>query len=130
MKRLQALATSTPAQSFILAAVVFAVALMGHATLLLAAALAGIMVAFAALLLIARRVEAVHLLAQPAEDERSVSVHVKAAAVMGNLLVVIIVVAFFVELARGNFYPTPWVALGAVSGASYLAALFWFTRRG
>lgn len=53
MKRMQALVTSAPAQAFVLAIIVFAGALIGHAGLMLAAALAAIMVAFGLLLLLA-----------------------------------------------------------------------------
>lgn len=130
MRRLASLTTDQTMQAMILAVVIFAVALAGHAPLWLAAALGGILLAFGLVLLLGRRIDAVFILASPVRDERSSNVHMRASAVTANVIAVVIVGAFLVELFRGNLDPRPWAWLGAVFGATYIVSIVVFSRRG
>lgn len=130
MSRVNSVVQNGTVQAFVLAVVLFLVALAGHVPVGWAAGLGGIMVAYGLLLLLGGRSEFISMLARPSEDERSFGVHLRASAVAGNVLVTVIVVAFLVELARGNLNPQPWEQLGALFGVCYLAAALWFIRRG
>ena len=55
-------------------------------------------------------------------DERRQSIQVAALAVTGQVLLLTIVIAFIVQLARG-VDTDPWSALGALGGATYLVSL-------
>ena len=119
-----------PGGAFLAAVVIFALALVGHATLSLALLLAGIMVVYGLVLLLGRRWEPIAVLSAPVQDERAVHVHTRASAAAGNLLALVIVGGFLYDLARGGLDHSIWPPLGFVFGAAYLVALVIFVRRG
>jgi uncharacterized membrane protein len=129
MPRIKSFATDQSLQAFVLAFVVLLVARMGGASWALAAGLGAIMVVFGLLLLLGRRSDLIATLARPAQDERSYRAHLFASAVAGNVIAVVIVVAFLVVLARGNLNPTPWTWLGAIFGVAYLVGIAWAVWR-
>jgi hypothetical protein len=89
----------------------------------------GVMVLFTAgVLLAARRSETVQGLLDR-RDERIATIDLKATAFTGLALVIAIIVAFIVQLARGQD-GMPYVWLGALGGISYLAAVIALRIRG
>ena len=56
------------------------------------------------------------------QDERERSVGLEAAGVAGVALIVVILIAFVIDLARGGS-GMPWAWLAGVGGAAYLVAL-------
>ena len=119
-----------PAGAFVLAAVVFGLALLGRAGPGLALAMGGVMVVYGLVLIVGRRFEPVALLAAPTSDERSVGLHTRAAAAAGQVLAAVIVGGFLYDLARGALDHSQWTPLGGAFGLAYLVALFVFSRRG
>jgi hypothetical protein len=115
--------------SFVLAAVIFGVALVGHVPVPLALAMAGIMVAYGLILLVGRRWDAIAVLAAPGQDERAYQVHTRAAAAAGQVIALVIVGGFFYDTARGALDHSIWPPLGGVFGLSYLIALVIAMRR-
>ncbi|RYJ04838.1 MAG: hypothetical protein EON52_14700 [Actinomycetales bacterium] len=69
-----------------------------------------------------RRTEIGVLLGGGANDERRSAIQVRALAVTGQVLIVVLVAGFLVQLARGAD-TDPWVGLGALGGATYLLSL-------
>jgi uncharacterized membrane protein len=62
-------------------------------------------------------------------DERFAQIDLRATAVTGWVLVLTIIVAWLVEIARGQSgQPYDW--LGAIGGLAYLAAVAYFRWRG
>jgi len=62
-------------------------------------------------------------------DERFAQIDLRATAVTGWVLVVTLIVAWLVEIARGQSgQPYDWLA--AVGGLAYLAAVVYFRWRG
>ena len=116
--------------SFILAVVIFGLALVGHVPLPVALAMSGVMVAYGLILLVGRRWDPIAVLSAPGEDERTVSAHTRAAATAGQVLALVIVGGFFYDVARGAMDRSIWTPLGAVFGVTYLVALFIAMRRG
>jgi hypothetical protein len=115
--------------AFVLAVVVFGVAVFGHVPLSLALVMSGIMVAYGLILLVGRRWDLIAVLSAPGEDERTASVHTRAAASAGQVMALVIVGGFFYDVARGALDHSIWTPLGAVFGLSYLAALVIAYRR-
>ena len=62
------------------------------------------------------------------KDERINAIDLQATAFAGGVVIVAVIVAFMVELARGND-GSPYAWLGAVGGISYVAALVWLRFR-
>jgi hypothetical protein len=92
-------------------------------------ALASVMLVFAGgVELAARRSETVKGLLDR-RDERITSIDVAATAIAGLVLITVIIVAFVVELFRGQD-GMPYAWLGAVAGISYLVALVVLRLRG
>jgi hypothetical protein len=116
--------------SFILAVVIFALAVVGHVPLPLALAMSGVMVAYGLILLVGRRWDPIAVLSAPGEDERTAGAHVRAAATAGQVLALVIVGGFFYDVARGAMDRSIWPPLGAVFGLTYLVGLFIAMRRG
>lgn len=116
--------------SFILAAVIFGLAEIGHVPLGLALAMSGIMVAYGLILLVGRRWDPIAVLGAPGEDERTASAHTRAAATAGQVLALVIVGGFFYDLVRGAVDRSIWPPLGGVFGITYLVGLFIAMRRG
>lgn len=115
--------------AFVLAVVIFGVAVVGHVALPLALAMAGIMVVYGLILLAGRRWDPIAVLSAPGQDERAAQVHMRAAAGAGGVLALVIVGGFFYDVARGAMDRSIWTPLGGVYGAAYLVALFIATRR-
>ena len=131
MERLKSMLVNQAAQGLVLAVVVFVVAdWLGHVGLGLSLMLSGVMVAYSAILLVFRRSSTIETLAQPNRDERTFSIHLKASAASLSVVCVFAIGAFFVDLAHGNSTVTPWVAVSAVAGLSYLLAAILFSLRG
>ena len=115
--------------AFVLAAVIFVVAVVGHVPLPLALAMAGIMVAYGLTLLAGRRWDPIAVLSAPGQDERAAQVHTRAAAAAGQVLALVIVGGFLYDVARGAVDHSIWTPLGGVFGVTYLVALFTAMRR-
>ena len=116
--------------AFILAVVIFGLAVVGHVPLPLALAMSGIMVAYGLILLVGRRWDPIAVLGAPGEDERTASAHTRAAATAGQVLALVIVGGFLYDVARGAIDQSIWTPLGAVFGVTYLVGLFIAMRRG
>lgn len=116
--------------SFILAVVIFGLAVVGHVPLGLAFAMSGIMVAYGVVLLVGRHWDPIAVLSAPGEDERTASAHTRAAATAGQVLALVIVGGFFYDVARGALNQSIWPPLGAIFGITYLVGLFIAMRRG
>ena len=62
-------------------------------------------------------------------DERFAQIDLRATAITGLVLVITLVVAWLVEIARGHSgHPYDW--LGAIAGLTYIAAVAFFRWRG
>jgi hypothetical protein len=117
-----------PAFAVALGAAMFAAELAGGS---LAGALGtfGVMLAFALLVLLGGRSETVRGLRGDGRDERFRQLDVNATAFAGLAVIVAIIVAFLVEVARGHDgQPSSW--LGAVGGLAYIAAVVVLRLRG
>jgi len=89
-----------------------------------------IMAVFAAVLvLLEGRSGAVAIMRRPARDERARNIDLAATAFAGGVVILVIIVAVMVQLARGED-PSPYAQLGAVGGIAYLVALVGMQRRG
>lgn len=115
--------------AFVLAALMFGLALVGHVPLPLALAMAGIMVAYGVVLVVGRRWDPIAVLGAPGEDERTARAHTRAAAIAGQVLALVIVGGFFYDVARGALDHSIWPPLGGVFGVAYLAGLVIAVRR-
>lgn len=115
--------------AFVLAALIFGLALVGHVALPIALAMAGIMVVYGLVLMAGKRWDPIAVLAAPAQDERAANAHTRAAAAAGQILALIIVVGFFYDVARGAIDHSIWTPLGGVFGLVYLVALVIAVRR-
>lgn len=62
-------------------------------------------------------------------DERINGIDSRATAVAGMALIVAVIVAFVVEVARGHS-GSPYGMLGAIAGLAYLAAVVYYRIRG
>jgi drug/metabolite transporter (DMT)-like permease len=89
----------------------------------------GIMAAFGALVLLGGRSETVRGLRGDGRDERFRQIDIHATAVAGLAVILAIIIAFIVELARGHS-GAPYSWLGAIGGVSYLVAVAIFRMRG
>lgn len=108
--------------SFALAALLFAAALAGGMWLPWAL-LVAILAAVVGLALLGVRVPS-----ETAAEWRP-SVHVRAAALTGHVLVVAVVGASVIELAQGNIESTPWAQLLIIAAVCYISGLLWYSRR-
>ena len=61
-------------------------------------------------------------------DERFQEMNLKATAFCGQVLILVVIVAFIVEIARGHT-GAPYYWLGAIAGLAYLAGLAWLRAR-
>jgi hypothetical protein len=88
-----------------------------------------VMVAFSLLLLVARRhSETVRGLLDH-RDERITAIDLRATAVTALAMIVVVLVAFVVEIARGQS-GWPYSMIGAVGGLAYLGAVIVLRIRG
>jgi hypothetical protein len=88
-----------------------------------------IMVGFGALFLVGGRSETIRGLRGDGRDERFRQIDIHATALAGLAVIIAIVVAFLVELARGH-NGSPYAWLGAIFGITYLVAVVVFRMRG
>ena len=89
----------------------------------------GIMWGFGALILLGGRSETIRGLRGDGRDERFKTIDIHATALSGLAVIIAIIVAFVVELARGRS-GEPYTWLGAVAGISYLIAVVVLRVRG
>jgi hypothetical protein len=82
----------------------------------------GIMSAFGALVLFGGRSETIRGLRGDGRDERFKMIDIHATAISGLAVIVAIIIAFVIELARGHD-GSPFTWLGAIAGLTYLAAI-------
>ncbi len=89
----------------------------------------GIMVSFSVALLLGGRSETVRGLRGDGRDERFRQIDVNATAFAGTTVIVAIIIAFLVEMARGHS-GAPYTWLGAVAGLAYIVAVVVMRIRG
>jgi hypothetical protein len=89
----------------------------------------GILAAFAALILLGGRSEAIRGLRGDGRDERFRMIDVHASALAGLVVITAIIIGFVVELARGHD-GNPYGWLGAVAGVAYLVGIAVLRFRG
>lgn len=109
-----------------LAVLVFAAALAGRAPIWLAAPL-GLAVAVCGVALLAAGDRQRDGVAD--ETIEAASPHMRAAALCGRVLLIVLVVAVVVNAAQGWFQSFPWFQLLLLALATYLIGLLWFRRR-
>jgi hypothetical protein len=88
-----------------------------------------IMTAFGAVLLFGGRSETIRGLRGDGRDERFRQIDVHATALAGLAMIIAIIIAFVIELARGRT-GSPYAWLGAIGGLTYLVAIVIFRFRG
>jgi len=88
-----------------------------------------IMTAFAALVLLGGRSETIRGLRGDGRDERFRQIDVAATAIAGLVVISAVIVAFMVEVARGDD-GSPYTWLGALAGLAYLVAVVVLRLRG
>ena len=76
----------------------------------------------------ARRSETLAGLGGPGRDERWQHIDVHATALTGGVLVLVIIGAWLVEIAKGHD-GNPYGLLGAIGGLTYIAAVLFLRRR-
>jgi drug/metabolite transporter (DMT)-like permease len=117
-----------PAFSVAMGVVLLGANIAGH-QLVLGLWSLGIMVLFGAAVLLGGRSETVRGLRGDGRDERFAMLDLQATAMAGLALIIAVIVAFIVEVARGHSgEPYDW--LGAIGGLAYLAAVIVFRVRG
>ena len=89
----------------------------------------GIMAGFGALILLGGRSETIRGLRGDGRDERFRMIDIHATALAGLAVILAIIVAFIVELAKGHS-GNPYGWLGAIGGITYLVAIIVFRIRG
>jgi hypothetical protein len=90
----------------------------------------GVTMVFAVALVIGRRSETIRGFTQSdARDERFAALDLRATAVAGTVVVIAILIAFMVALARGDS-GEPYIWLGTLGGIAYLIALAVLRARG
>ena len=88
-----------------------------------------VMVAFSGVLLLARRRSETVKGLLDRRDERIVAMDLRATAIAAFVLIIVILVAFVVQIARGQS-GWPYSMLGFVAGVSYIAAVIVLRLRG
>jgi hypothetical protein len=88
-----------------------------------------IMTAFGAVILLGGRSETIRGLRGDGRDERFRHIDISATALAGLAVILALVVAVIVELARGHS-GNPYTWLGAIWGVTYLIAIVVFRIRG
>ena len=89
----------------------------------------GVMAVFAAIVLFGGRSETIRGLRGDGRDERFRQIDLAATAIAGLAVITAIIVAFLVEVARGDD-GTPYSWLGAIGGLAYLIAIVVLRLRG
>ena len=88
-----------------------------------------VMTGFGMLILLGGRSETVRGLRGDGRDERFRAMDIRATAFAGSFLIAVILIAFLVDIARGND-GAPYNWLGAITGLAYLAAIATLRARG
>jgi hypothetical protein len=88
----------------------------------------GIMCAFGLVFLLGGRSETIRGLRGNGRDERFAAIDRDATLVAGNILIGLVIALCLWEWAQGRD-GSPYTALGALTGLSYLAAVVWFRVR-
>jgi hypothetical protein len=117
-----------PSFSLVLGLVILAVAWLGGQPGEGVVALVGL-TAFGLIFLLAGRSETVRGLRGDGRDERFARIDLQATAVAGSVLLVALIVAWLVAIARGQS-GNPYDWLLAVGGLAYLLGVAWFRWRG
>jgi hypothetical protein len=117
-----------PSFSFVLGLVILAVAWLGGQPGEGVVALVGL-TAFGLIVLLAGRSETIRGLRGDGRDERFARIDLQATAIAGSALIVALIVAWLVAIARGQS-GSPYDWLLAVGGLAYLLAVAWFRWRG
>jgi hypothetical protein len=88
----------------------------------------GLMTAFGLAILLGGRSETIRGLRGDGRDERFAMLDLQATAIAGLALIIAVIVAFIVEVARGHSgEPYDW--LGAIGGLAYIAAVVYLRIR-
>ena len=117
-----------PLLAFALGLVVFAAQWVGGDPASGAVSLA-IMAGFGLLILLGGRSETIRGLRGDGRDERFRKIDIDATALAGLAVIIAIIVAFVIELAKGHS-GNPYGWLGAIAGATCLMAVVLFRIRG
>ena len=117
-----------PSFSLVLGLVILAVTWLGGHPAAGVGSLVGL-TAFGLFFLLAGRSETVRGLRGDGRDERFAQIDLLATAVAGSVLLVALLVAWLVAIARGQS-GNPYGWLLAVGGLAYLLAVAWFRWRG
>jgi hypothetical protein len=89
----------------------------------------GVMTGFGLLVLLAGRSETVRGLRGDGRDERFAQIDLRATAAAGLVLIVVLIVSWLTEIARGHS-GSPYGWLCAIGGLAYLLAIAFFRWRG
>lgn len=89
----------------------------------------GVMAGFGLLVLLAGRSETVRGLRGDGRDERFAQIDLRATAAAGLMLIVVLIVSWLTEIARGHS-GSPYDWLCAIGGLAYLLAIAFFRWRG
>jgi hypothetical protein len=97
----------------------------------LAAGLIGlvIMAGFGLFIALAGRSETIRGLRGDGRDERFAQIDLRATAATGMVLIIAVIIAFLVEIARGHD-GSPYTWLGALAGVAYAVAVAFLRWRG
>ena len=88
-----------------------------------------VMTGFGLLILLGGGSETIRGLRGDGRDERFRVMDIRATAFAGSFLIAVILIAFLVDIARGND-GAPYNGLGAITAVSYLAAIVTLRVRG
>jgi len=88
-----------------------------------------VMAAFGLFIALAGRSETIRGLRGDGRDERFAQIDLRATGATGMVLIVAVIVAFLVEIARGHD-GSPYTWLGALAGIAYAAAVAFLRWRG
>lgn len=91
-------------------------------------AMLGIMLGYAAVLVVFRRSEPVAMLSEESTDERRRLIQLKAGYFSLNVVTLLVLGGFLVDLLRGGD-GSPWALIAAVGAVSFVAALIFHSRR-
>lgn len=87
-----------------------------------------IMAAYATILVVFRRSEPVAMLGEEGGDERRRMIQLRAGSFTTNVLAIVVVGGFFVDVLRGGD-GEPWTWLGLIGGVSFVGSLVVLSRR-
>ncbi|HVC42258.1 MAG TPA: hypothetical protein VND54_09800 [Candidatus Saccharimonadales bacterium] len=119
---------TVPAFSVVMGLVLLGANIVGH-QLVLGLWSLGILVVFGGAVALGGRSETIRGLRGDGRDERFAMLDLQATAVAGLAVLIAVIVAFIVEVARGHSgEPYDW--LGAIGGLAYLAAVIVLRVRG